>query len=308
MEENEADMEQARTQTHMVTSVKRARREWTHKLTQVAVHVVISLLAILFLVPYLWMISTSLKIDPQVYHVPPVWIPNPIRWLNYPEGLTYVPFDRYFLNTLKYGVFCTLGAVVSSALCAYGFSRVRWRGRDALFMVVLATTMLPFQVRMIPLYLVFKRLGWLNTYLPLIAPAYTGVPYFIFLLRQFFMTIPLDLSDAARMDGANDLDILLRIILPLSKPALAVVALFEFMYDWNDYLGPLIYLKDSDKYPIAMGLEQMRAHMQSMGTFIPQQWPRLMAVSTVAILPVVLLFFFAQRTFVEGITLTGVKG
>jgi ABC-type glycerol-3-phosphate transport system permease component len=176
------------------------------------------------------------------------------------------------------------------------------------FVIVLATTMLPFQVVMIPLYLIFNELGWLDTYLPLIVPNWMGVPYFIFLLRQFFLTIPMDLSDAARIDGANEFGIFLRIILPLSIPALAVVALFEFMYAWNDYLGPLIYLRDSDQYPIAVGLEQMRSHMHAMGTFIPLQWPRLMAASAVTILPVVLLFFFAQRMFVEGITLSGIKG
>lgn len=292
----------------MITATSDWQRRLANGLSRVALHILASLLGILFVLPFLWMLSTSLKTDPQVYHVPPIWIPNPVRWLNYPEALTYVPFSQYFVNTLQYGVFCTIGAVISSAFCAYGFSRIRWRGRDALFVIVLATTMLPFQVRMIPLYLIFNKLKWLDTYLPLIVPAYMGVPYFIFLLRQFFLTIPMDLSDAARIDGASDLDILLRIILPLSKPALAVVALFEFMYDWNDYMGPLIYLRDSAKYPIAMGLEQMRAHMHSMGTFIPLQWPRLMAASTVTILPVVVLFFFAQRAFVEGITLTGMKG
>jgi len=304
-----ASLGHVQAQSRMKTTVSRNwQRRLSRGLSQTALHVVVSLLAILFLLPFLWMLSTSLKTDPQVYHVPPIWIPNPVWWVNYPEGLTFLPFGQYFINTMKYGVFCTIGAVASSAVCAYGFSRIHWRGRDALFFIVLATMMLPFQVRMIPLYIVFNKLGWLNTYLPLIIPAYMGVPYFIFLLRQFFLTIPMDLSDAARIDGASEVGIFLRIILPLSKPALAVVALFEFMYDWNDYMGPLIYLSDSAKYPIAMGIEQMRTLTQHMGTFIPLTWPRLMAVSAVTIMPVVLLFFFAQRTFVEGITLTGVKG
>ena len=263
-------------------------------------------LSFLFLLPFLWMLSTSVKTDPQVYHVPPIWIPKPMRWANYGEAMTYVPFGTYLINTLKYGFGSTLGVALSSALCAYGFSRLQWRGRDTLFYLMLATMMLPFQVRMIPLYLVFHKLGWLNTYLPLVVPSFTGSAYFIFLLRQFMLTIPAELSDAARIDGASELGILLRIILPLSRPALAVICLFQFMDAWNDYLGPLIYLRDTVKYPIAMGLEQMRAH--SMSINIPLLWPRLMAASAVVTAPIVLLYFFTQRTFVEGITLTGLKG
>ncbi len=269
-------------------------------------YLTVAFLSLTFALPFLWMLSTSLKTDPQVYHVPPIWIPNPVRWANYPEGLTYVPFGLYFLNTMKYGLLSTIGVVVSSALCAYGFSRLQWRGRDTVFFIVLATMMIPFQVRMIPLYLIFHNLGWLDTYLPLIVPSFMGSAYFIFMLRQFFMTIPMELSDAALIDGASESTILLRIILPLSKPALAVVALFQFMDAWNDYLGPLIYLKDSNKFPIAMGLEQMRAH--SMSVDIPLLWPRLMAASAVVTIPIILLYFFTQRTFVEGIALSGVKG
>ena len=269
-------------------------------------HLLIVALSLLFALPFIWMLATSLKTDEQIYRVPPVWIPDPIRWLNYPEALTYVPFGLYFLNTIKYGLLTTIGATLSSAFIAYGFSRIRWRGRNVLFFLVLATMMIPFQVRMIPLYLIFHRLGWLNTYLPLIVPAFMGSAYFIFMLRQFFMTIPMEISDAALIDGANEVTILWEIILPLAKPALAVVALFQFMDAWNDYLGPLIYLRDQSKFPIAMGLEQMRAH--SMSVDIPLLWPRLMAASAVITIPVVLLYFFTQRIFVEGIALSGVKG
>lgn len=269
-------------------------------------HLLILFLSLLFALPFIWMIATSLKTDAQIYHIPPIWIPNPIRWANYPEALVYVPFGLYFLNTMKYGLLATIGATLSSAFIAYGFSRIRWRGRDTIFFLVLATMMIPFQVRMIPLYLIFHKIGWLNTYLPLIVPAFMGSAYFIFMLRQFFMTIPIDLSDAALIDGANELTILWRIILPLAKPALAVVALFQFMEAWNDYLGPLIYLRDQSKFPIALGLEQMRAH--SMSVDIPLLWPRLMAASAVITLPIILLYFFTQRIFVEGITLSGVKG
>lgn len=282
------------------------RWKLTRGITSVVLHLLVLSLSIIFALPFVWMLSTSLKTDPQVYHVPPIWIPNPIRWENYPEGLTYVPFGLYLFNTLKYGVFSTIGAVISSALCAYGFSKINWRGRDIFFYILLGTMMIPFQVQMVPLYLTFNKLGWLNSYLPLIVPSYLGSAYFIFMLRQFFLTIPIELSDAARIDGANEIRILFHIILPLAKPALTVIGLFQFIDAWNDYLGPLIYLRDAEKYSIALGLEQMRAH--SMSINIPLLWPHLMAASTVMILPIILLYFFAQRTFVEGITITGVKG
>jgi multiple sugar transport system permease protein len=259
--------------------------------------------SVLYLMPFIWMISTSLKLDSQVYVVPPVWIPNPIVWENYPAGLTYLPFGTYFVNTLRYCITTMIAVTISSAFVAYGFSRLHWVGRDVVFVVVLATMMLPFQVQMIPLYLTFRSLGWLNTYLPLIIPKFFASAYFIFLLRQFFRTIPMELSDAAKVDGASEVRILFNIILPLSKPALAVVALFQFMDAWNDYLGPLIYLNDASKYPLAMGLQQM----QTVGT-VDRFWPMLMAVSTVVTVPIVVIYFFTQRIFVEGITLTGLKG
>ena len=256
-----------------------------------------------FALPLLWMISTSLKTDPQVYHVPPIWIPNPVRWKNYPEVLIQRPFDLYLLNTMRYAVPTVVGVLISSALVAYGFSRVRWRGRDAVFFVCLSTMMVPFQVVMIPLYLIFKNFGWLNSYKPLVIPAFFGNAYYIFLLRQFFLTIPQELSDAARVDGCSQFGIFLRIILPLSKPALAVVGLFQFMGAWNNYLGPLIYLNREELFPLALGLQQLRASFQEKLV-----WPYMMAASASVILPVILIFFLTQRTFVEGITVTGIKG
>ena len=192
-----------------------------------------------------------------------------------------------------------------STLTAYGFARIRWRGRDAFFFICMATMMLPFQVQMIPLFILFKQVGWINTYLPLIVPAFFGNAYFIFLLRQFFLTIPQELSDAARVDDCSELGIFMRIILPLAQPALAVVALFQFIWIWNDYLGPLIYLHDREQFPIALALQLLQSSAQSVTRLV---WPYLMAASTTAILPVLLLFFFTQRTFVEGISITGMKG
>ena len=293
--------------SYVLQSPASQKRGLPHWLGQVALYLVLLLLSASFVFPFVWMVSTSLKTDPQVYTVPPTLIPNPIRWMNYPEALTYVPFGKYFLNTMKYGVLSSLGVLLSSSICAYGFSRISWRGRDALFFIVLVTMMLPFQVRMIPLYIIFNKLGWLGTYMPLIIPSFTGSAYYIFMLRQFFKTIPMDLSDAARIDGAGDLGIFIRIMLPLARPALAVVGLYEFMSCWNDYTGPLVYIgSKTDKYPIAMGLQQMRTHLSQ--AVQPLMWPKLMAASTIVIIPIVFLYFFTQRTFVEGIALTGVKG
>jgi len=271
-----------------------------------AIHyLVVVALSFLFALPFIWMLSSSLKDDAQTYHVPPIWIPIPMRFQNYPEVLTSLPFAHYLLNTMKIAVPTVIGVLVSSALAAYGFSRIRWRGREAFFYICLATMMLPFQVRMIPLFITFKSLGWINTFLPLIVPALFGDAYFIFMLRQFFMTIPAELSDAARVDGCSELGIFLRIILPLAKPALAVVGLFQFMWAWNDYLEPLIYINNQNNFTIALALQLLQGSAQAVSRLV---WPYLMAASTATILPILLLFFFTQRTFVEGISLTGIKG
>ncbi|MEZ4583716.1 MAG: carbohydrate ABC transporter permease [Caldilineaceae bacterium] len=189
----------------------------------------------------------------------------------------------------------------------YGFSRIRWRGRDTLFYLCIATMMVPFQVTMVPLFIIFKQFGWVNTFLPLVVPAFFGAPYFIFMLRQFFRTIPEELSGAARIDGANEFVTMWRVILPLTKPALVVVALFTFMNAWNDYLGPLIYLRREEQYVLALGLETLRLTITSIGA-TALAYPYLMAVSSIVTLPILLFFFFAQRTFIEGISLTGIKG
>lgn len=195
-----------------------------------------------------------------------------------------------------------VGVVISSSLVAYGFARMRWRGRNVVFIIMIATMMIPFQVVMIPLFILFHHLGWVGTFKPLIVPTFFGSSVFsTFLLRQFFMTIPQTLSDAARIDGANEFTIYSRIILPLAKPALATVALFQFIYAWNDFLGPLIYINTQSLYTISLGLQSF---LSSYGT----QWGMLMAASTLATLPMILLFFFAQRTFVQGINLTGIVG
>lgn len=260
------------------------------------------LFASFFILPWVWMVSTSLKNPEELAVYPIIWIPDPIRWDNYAAAFQRAEFSRFLWNTLLVAVPSVLGAVVSNALVAYGLARVRWPGRDLLFGLVLATLILPGFVTFIPLYLIFKQLNWINTYLPLVVPTFLGNPFFIFLLRQFFMSLPEELADAARVDGASELRIFSQIILPLSKPALAVVALFQFIGSWNDYFGPLIYINDKSLFTISLGIANMRA---SYG-FSNFAW--IMAATCLSVLPIILLFFFAQRTFIEGIALTGLKG
>jgi len=262
-----------------------------------------------YLLPFYWMVSSALKNENQVFVVPPVLLPLPPRWLNFLESWTSLPFNTYLFNTLiKYALPVTIGTMLSSAIVAYGFGRIKWRGRNIFFAICLSTMMVPFQVTMVPLFVIFRQMHWINTFLPLVVPAFFGNPYFIFLLRQFFRSIPEELSDAARIDGASELGILFRIILPLSRPALTVTALFTFMGAWNDYLGPLIYLQKPEQYTLAVGIEFLRTAMTTKTTHSALSYPYLMAVSAVVTLPIVILFFFAQRTFIEGITLTGLKG
>jgi multiple sugar transport system permease protein len=258
--------------------------------------------ALVMLLPFLWLVSTSLKEQRQIFVYPPQWIPDPIRWQNYPEALTSLPFARYTLNTLIITSLTMIGVLLTSSLCAYGFARLRFPGRDLIFMVLLSTLMLPYAVIMIPQYIMFKYLGWIDTYLPLVVPFWFGGGIFnVFLLRQFFRTIPADLTEAARIDGASELRIYWRIMLPLAGPALAVVAIFTFINTWNDFLGPLIYLSSQTKYTMALGLASFKG-------LYATQWHYLMAASTVMVIPIIVLFFLAQRYFVQGIVMTGTKG
>jgi ABC-type glycerol-3-phosphate transport system permease component len=266
------------------------------------------LLAFSFVLPFIWMVSSALKDDPQVYTIPPVWVPNPAFWDNFPKAWTQYDFTRFTFNSVfLYGLPVTVGVVLSSSFIAYGFSRLKWPGRDILFGIVLATLMIPYAVTMVPLFITWKNLGLINTYGPLVIPAFFGSAFGIFLLRQFYLTIPQELSDAARIDGANELGIWWRVILPLAKPALTVVALFTFIGTWNDYLAPLIYINKTELFPVALGVNLLRIAVGATGTSA-NIYPYLMAVSTIVIIPVIILFYFAQRTFIEGVTTTGLKG
>ncbi|MCL4858576.1 MAG: carbohydrate ABC transporter permease [Caldilineaceae bacterium] len=277
-------------------------------LAELLKYAVLLTLAVTFIMPFYWMLSSAIKSDSQVYTVPPIWFPIPQHWNNFWDAWNSQNHWRMMYNTVVlYAIPATIGTVLSSALVAYSFSRLRWIGRDTLFAVVLATLMIPAWVRLVPLFIIFKQIGWLNTFLPLVVPHFFGNAFFIFLLRQFFMSLPSELSDAARIDGANELQTMFRIILPLSVPALAVVSLFTFMDSWNDYLGPLIYVNIEEKWVLALGVQRLRNAVAEIGNR-QLAYPYLMAVSSLITLPIFLAFFFAQRTFIEGISVTGLKG
>ncbi len=270
-------------------------------LGKTVLYLILIMFSILFLFPFYWMICTSLKGLVEANLAPPTWFPHKIHWDNYLTVTKVIPFMRYTLNTLFLCIATILGTTLSSALAAYGFSRFRWPGRDKLFIITLGTMMIPFPVMMVPLYAEFKSFGMIGTNLPLWVPAFFGSAYNIFLMRQFFMSIPKELSEAAIIDGCNEWRIFWTIVMPLSRAVLMVVALFCFMAVWNDFLGPLIYLMDPDQFTLALGLQQFQN--KHGGTDITL----LMAAATLMLLPVIVLFFFTQRSFIEGINLTGMK-
>ena len=255
-----------------------------------------------FVVPFLWMIRSSLMRPQDIFEVPAIIFPWPIHWENYPDFWNSLPFGRFFVNTTIVTFTATTGLTVSSGLVAFGFARFRFRGRSVLFLLVLATMMLPKHVTLLPTFLLFRSLGWIDTLFPLIVPSLFGSAFSIFLLRQFFLTLPLELDEAARLDGASSFRIFWQITVPLSKPAIAVVGLFAFIGHWNEFLDPLIYLSSMDNFTVAVGLRFFVS--QYSGTF----WELMMAAATSAVMPIVIVFFFTQRTFIKGIALTGIKG
>ena len=269
---------------------------------KVLLYVVLSLAAALLAIPLFWMLSTSLKTLQQQIAWPPVWIPNPLAWQNYPDAYNFLPLGRYAANTLLIVAVTMVGTFFSCPIVAYAFARIRFPGRDAFFVVLIATIMLPQAVRLIPTYLMFDWFGWLNTYLPLTVPAFFGSPFYIFLLRQYFRTFPEDLADAARVDGASELGILLRIFLPMAGPALAVVAIFSFQAHWNDFFGPLIYLNKEEMRTLALGLYYFKAYQDTTN------WGQMMAAASTMTIPVLVLFALFQRHFIQGVALTGIKG
>ena len=272
--------------------------------SKVGIYAALALLSIPALMPMVWMVSTSLKGSDQIFaggdfNLRSI-IPSPLVTINYPEALQNMPFLLYLRNTLLLCLLTVVGSVASSALVAYGFAKVRFAGQKVWFGIMIATMALPGQVTMIPVFSLFRSLGWYGTYLPLIVPSFTASAYFVFLLPQFFRTLPMEMSEAARVDGAGEWTIFRSLVLPLSKAALATCALFQFIGAWNDFLGPLLYINDPAKYTLAYGLQQFVSHY---GGFFAQ----LMAAATIFTLPIIILFFFAQKPFIQGIATTGGK-
>lgn len=272
------------------------RRQIQHLLT----HIVLLCGVVLMFIPLAWTLSTSLKTPATMYLFPPQWIPNPIRWQNYLDVFSAIPLLRYITNTSLITIAVIIGKTISVSLVAFAFARLQWWGRDVLFLIMLATLMLPMHVTLIPQFVLFRNLGWIDTYLPLIVPDFFGGPFLTFLMRQFFMTIPRDLDDAARIDGCSSFGVYWRILLPLSKPALLAVVILVFNGTWNEFLQPLIYLHSQDKFTLALGLRLFQGEAST-------SWHLLMAASLLTMLPVLILFFSAQRYFIQGIVFTGVK-
>ena len=266
-------------------------------------YLLLCVLGLVFALPFLWMVSTAFKQPWQIYLIPPQWIPSPPVVDNFVKGWTSAPFNKFILNTVIITSLATLGAVMSAALVAYGFARFRAPSSSFLFAVLVSTMMLPSQITTIPTYILFSRLGWLDSFKPLIVPSwFGGGAYNIFLLRQFFKTVPRDLDDAARIDGCSSLDIFVRIMLPLAKPALATVSVFSIVYHWNDFFNPLIYLDSDVKYTLAIGLQYFKSAQGDTKLHL------MMAVALIAVLPILVFFFLGQKYFVQGITVTGIKG
>jgi multiple sugar transport system permease protein len=264
-------------------------------------YALMTFIALIFMIPLLWMVTTSLKARPEIFAWPPTWLPEEPQWGNYVEAFTRYPLARFMLNSLILVVGNTIGELISVPIIAYGFARLKFPFKRVLFILMLSTMMIPSQIKLIPLYSIYTQLGLTGTYAPLVLPAFFGNAFFIFLMVQYIRTIPRDLDEAARMDGASTWTILYRIILPLCKPVLAVMIVFTFLWVWNDFLQPLIYLSDFNSYPISVGLAFFQGRYSV-------EWNMFMAATLVSILPVLILYFFAQRHLIGGIASLGLKG
>ncbi len=281
-------------------------RSWKYVLERISrqtlIYGLLLILGTAILLPFFWTVSSSFKPFGAPIRFPPEFIPKVFVWTNYPKVFVMIPFLNFFKNSVIVSGLAVLGELLSASLVAYSFARLRFPGRNALFIVVLTTMMIPFPVTMVPTFIVFKLLGAIGTFIPLVLPPYFGPAFSIFLLRQFFLTINPELDEAAKVDGANEFTIYWLIILPLAKPALATIAIFSFMANWNDFLGPLIYLNNSELYTLALGVNYLR-NFRGGGDLSVQ-----MAASVMFMAPCILLYFIAQRNIVQGIVTTGLKG
>lgn len=271
-------------------------------LKKLIIHLVLIILGITMVVPFLWMVSTSLKGFHEIFRYPPTWIPEKPQWSNYLQVWKLAPFGRFYVNSVFVAVATTAGQVITGVLAAYAFARMEFAGRDKIFMVFLATLMVPTQVTLIPTYIVMSRIGWIDSYKALIVP-FVATAFSVFLLRQFFLTIPRELEEASIMDGCSKLRFIFSVIMPLSKPAVSSVALFGFLGSWNSYLWPLIVINSNQMRTLPIGLRYFVAQ-QGGGS----EWHFLMAASLIVMLPVLIVFFLAQKQFIEGIARSGIKG
>ncbi len=267
----------------------------------IALYIVLTIIAFLMVIPFLWAVSTSFKERWQVFIFPPQWIPTPITTEAYRKAFLSLPLGKAYLNSIKITGSVVIGSLFTASLAAFAFAKIKFKGREAIFLFLLSTMMIPGQVTLIPMYIVFKQINWIDTHLPLIIPPILVNVFGVFFLRQFFMTIPDDLIDAARIDGCSPLRIYFNIILPEARPALATLGIFLFMSSWNDFLTPLIYLNTMEKFTVPLIISS------AQGLYY-NDWPLMMATSIISIIPILIAYAFAQKYFVEGITLTGIKG
>lgn len=289
------------TQPRTIGTGRRSRIHWPRIIHKTFVYALLVSISLFFFFPLLWMMTTAIKPTSQMFQIPPVWIPKPPQWDVFHTTWNRTNFSVYLGNTVLITVLSMIGRVGSCALVGFSFARLRWPGKNVLFLITLSTMMLPFQVLMIPQFLIFKEIGWINTHYPLWVPSFGGAAFYIFLMRQYFMTMPRELDDAAKIDGCGWLGIFWRILLPLSHPALATIAIFTFMSQWNSFLEPLIFLNSSKKYTLALGLAMFRDQFDV-------DWNAIMAMSFLMVLPCLTIFFLAQKYFIQGISTTGLKG
>lgn len=273
------------------------RKLWDH----IPVRIFLIGISALFLLPLLWMVATALKDTEELAITPPTFLPESWAWSNFVDAIQTIPFLTYFRNSLIITTVSVIGAIISNLIVAYGFACIEWRGRDKVFWIVLATLFIPFPIAIIPIFDLFAWLGWVNTFLPLTVPDFFTSAFFVFLLRQFLLQVPRDHLDSARIDGANEWQILWRIVFPMARPAVAAVAIFAAVAQWNDFLGPLIYLQDQSVQTLSIGIEEFRRDNEEI------QFNLLMAASVMIVLPLIILFFTFQRFFIRGITLGSFK-
>jgi multiple sugar transport system permease protein len=264
-------------------------------------YLVLFLFCLMFLLPFFFLLTGSFKTTSELFTVPFQWFPKHWTLHNYEAVFTQIPFWRYFRNTMLIVITTVFGGLISNSLIAYGFARLRWPGRDKVFMIVIATMILPYQVTLIPLYLMYTKIHWVNTFLPLIVPSFFGNAFFIFMMRQFLVGIPIEITESGRIDGANEFQIFLQLIMPISKPVLTTVAIMSFLRAWNDFLGPLVFLGSDNLYTLSLAASMLRSKLDP-------NWELLLALGVVMVTPVLILFFLLQKYFIQGITMSGIKG